>query len=415
MRIFVNEFSGHPFQIQLSRELARRGHEVEHVYFSGNTSTPKGTVTSASVPNLKISGLNIQIEFAKHSIRRRRAADIEYGRVASEAARRFKPDAILSSNMPPDGQKILLNEARQQNARFIYWLQDIYGLAVRFVLARRMKFLAELGGAYYESLEKKLLLQSDSVVCISDAFVEYVRKWGIQEDKIHLIENWSPLDEITPMPKNNAWARENGVANKFCFMYSGTLGMKHRPELLLSLAKYLASTGEAKLIVNAAGVGADWLHEQTRDLPSDVFCLQSFQPYERLSEVMAAADVLIALLDSDAGKFAVPSKTLTYLCAARPILMAAPHVNQAAKVIQNAKAGVVASPDSPEDFVAAAKELMDRPDERAAHSQCARAYAERHFNIGYIADRFLNLIQPESISFSPRPVRAPAAPRASQP
>src|ERR1700742_1300386 len=99
MRIFVNEFSGHPFQIQLSRELARRGHEVEHVYFSGNT-TPKGIVSGASIPNLKISGLNIPIEFAKHSIRRRRAADIEYGKVAARAADKFKPDAILSSNMP---------------------------------------------------------------------------------------------------------------------------------------------------------------------------------------------------------------------------------------------------------------------------------------------------------------------------
>jgi colanic acid biosynthesis glycosyl transferase WcaI len=392
MRIFVNEFSGHPFQIQLSRELARRGHQVEHVYFSGNT-TPKGTVNGAGTLNLKISGLSIPMEFAKHSISRRRAADIEYGKVTAEAARRFKPDAILSSNMPPDGQKILLKEARNQNARFIYWLQDIYGLAVRFVLARRMKSLARLGGSYYELLEKKLLQQSDGVVCISDAFVEYVRNWNIPEHKIHLIENWSPLDEITPMPKANAWAQENGVADKFCFMYSGTLGMKHRPELLLALAKYLASTRQATLIVNAAGVGAEWLREQTKDLDPDVFRLQPFQPYERLSEVMGAADVLITILDTDAGQFAVPSKTLSYLCAARPILMAAPSVNQSARIIKDADAGVIVSPDSPEDFVTGAQELMDRGDERAAHAKHARAYAEKHFDIGYIADRFLKLLQ----------------------
>src|SRR5580698_501541 len=394
MRIFVNEFSGHPFQIQLSRELARRGHEVEHVYFSGNTSTPKGAVENTSVvPNLNIVGLSIQREFAKHSLISRRAADIDYGRAVAKAVRKFKPDAVLSSNMPPDGQKILLRETKVQNALFVYWLQDVYGLAVRFVLSRRAKLLAQLGGAYYEFLEKSLLHQSDSVVCISDSFVEYVRNWGIQENKVHLIENWSPLDEITPMPKNNAWARENGVADKFCFMYSGTLGMKHRPELLLSLAKHLAITNEAILIVNAAGAGAEWLHEHTKDMSADVFRLQPFQPYERLSEVMGTADVLIALLDSDAGKFAVPSKTLTYLCAARPILMAAPSVNQAAKIIRTAKAGLVVSPNSPREFVAAARELMERPDERVSHAQHARAYAERHFNIGYIADRFLSLIQ----------------------
>ncbi len=30
MRILVHDYSGHPFQAQLSRELARRGHDVVH-------------------------------------------------------------------------------------------------------------------------------------------------------------------------------------------------------------------------------------------------------------------------------------------------------------------------------------------------------------------------------------------------
>ena len=84
MRIFVNEFSGHPFQVQLSRELARRGHEIEHVYFSGNTSTPKGDMQGDS-SNLNVYGLNIRGKFAKHSIRSRRAADIEYGALVADA------------------------------------------------------------------------------------------------------------------------------------------------------------------------------------------------------------------------------------------------------------------------------------------------------------------------------------------
>jgi glycosyltransferase involved in cell wall biosynthesis len=408
MRIFVNEFSGHPFQIQLSREFARRGHEVKHVYFAGNTSTPKGAVTETGEQpsNLMITGLNIGGAFAKHSPLKRRAADIEYGRVVSEAVRQFKPDAVLSSNMPPDGQKILIQEVRKHDASFVYWLQDVYGLAVRFFFERRAKLLANVGGAYYERLERKLLEQSDAVVCISDGFIDYVRKWGIDERKLQMIENWAPLDEITPMQKDNAWARENGVHDKFCFMYSGTLGMKHRPELLLSLARELEKTGHAILIVNGAGVGAEWLREQTKDISPDVFRLQPFQPYERLSEVMGAADVLITLLDSDAGKFAVPSKSLAYLCAGRAILMAAPLENQTVKVIQAADAGLVVSPESLEGFVAAARELMECPEELLRFGRHARAYAESHFDIGPIADRFLSLLEkPASPSIQPVPER----------
>jgi glycosyltransferase involved in cell wall biosynthesis len=108
---------------------------------------------------------------------------------------------------------------------------------------------------------------------------------------------------------------------------------------------------------------------------------------------MAAADVLITLLDSDAGKFAVPSKTLAYLCAERPILMAAPHENQAAKVIQTARAGLVVSPDSPWSFVAASRKLMENEDERTGHAMQARAYAETHFDIVRIADRFMGVLK----------------------
>jgi colanic acid biosynthesis glycosyl transferase WcaI len=43
MRILVNDYAGHPFELQLSRALARRGHTVPHTYFAA-FQTPKGSV-----------------------------------------------------------------------------------------------------------------------------------------------------------------------------------------------------------------------------------------------------------------------------------------------------------------------------------------------------------------------------------
>src|SRR5664280_3290446 len=43
MRLFVHDYAGHPFQVQLSRELARRGHAVVHAY-AGGLLTPRGTL-----------------------------------------------------------------------------------------------------------------------------------------------------------------------------------------------------------------------------------------------------------------------------------------------------------------------------------------------------------------------------------
>ena len=40
MRILVHDYAGHPFQVQLSRALAQRGHDVLHAYCASLQTTP---------------------------------------------------------------------------------------------------------------------------------------------------------------------------------------------------------------------------------------------------------------------------------------------------------------------------------------------------------------------------------------
>ena len=120
-----------------------------------------------------------------------------------------------------------------------------------------------------------------------------------------------------------------------------------------------------------------------------------FQPYGLFSDALGSADVLIALLNSEAGAFAVPSKTLSYLCAARPVIVAAPEANEAAKVVARANAGIIVSPDAPHEIIHAAKCLLNDPGLRARLGRNAREFAERHFAIDLIADRFLEVFEAE--------------------
>ena len=43
MRIVIHDYAGHPPQVYLSRALARKGHDVLHLYASG-LQTPRGGV-----------------------------------------------------------------------------------------------------------------------------------------------------------------------------------------------------------------------------------------------------------------------------------------------------------------------------------------------------------------------------------
>jgi glycosyltransferase involved in cell wall biosynthesis len=271
-------------------------------------------------------------------------------------------------------------------------MTEVYSFAVRFVLKRKVGSLSGLIATYYERLEQRLLKRSDAVVCITPEFKKIATDWGVAPASICVIENWAPLSEILQKDKDNPWSREHGINGKFCFMYSGTLGTKHRPELLLALARYLQTCGNAHLVVIAAGPGAEWLRSNAQDIQKDVLTLLPLQPYKKISEMLGASDVLIALLDSKAGAFAVPSKIPTYLCAGRALIVAAPKENHAAAVVVQAEAGIVISPDNAHDIVKAAKELMENAGLRARYAANARAYAERSFDIVGITNRFLQTL-----------------------
>jgi glycosyltransferase involved in cell wall biosynthesis len=98
--------------------------------------------------------------------------------------------------------------------------------------------------------------------------------------------------------------------------------------------------------------------------------------------------VLLATLEADAGQFAVPSKILTYLCAGRPLLLAAPQANLAASVIQRSQGGMVVDPNNTAAWLEAAKRLCFNEELRAELAGNARRYAEETFDIKKIGSAF---------------------------
>jgi glycosyltransferase involved in cell wall biosynthesis len=121
--------------------------------------------------------------------------------------------------------------------------------------------------------------------------------------------------------------------------------------------------------------------------------LMPFQPFEDLPMILATGDVLLAILEPDAGVFAVPSKVLTYLCADRPLLLSVPFENLAARIVRDNNAGIVVPPSETKQFVDSAMTLLGDPGLRNSLAANGKAYAKRKFDIDKITDRFEAIIQ----------------------
>lgn len=394
MRVLIHDYPGHAFPVQLSRELAKRGHTVLHLY-AGYNVTPRGRVARQpdDPASFSIRPLYIRKPLEKYNFVKRWRQEREYGQLLVKEIAAFQPEVVVSANTPLDAQKAALDAARKGNSRFVFWLQDVIGIASKRLLRTKLSAAGSVIGEYYVRLERALLRASDHVVLITSDFLPLMQTWGIEEAKRTVLPNWAVLDDLPVQPKDNAWAESNRLADKFCFLYSGTLGLKHNPDLLLQLAIHFRSDSGVRVVVISEGPGADWLRVQHDVHGLDNLLVMDYQPFEQMPAVMGAADVLVAVLEPDAGVFSVPSKVLTYLCARRPLLLAVPSENLASRIVQACNAGIVSDPGSAGEFIHSAEVLLADPARRAALGANAREYAEKHFDIRTIADVFEDILQ----------------------
>jgi colanic acid biosynthesis glycosyl transferase WcaI len=393
MRILVHDYAGHPFQVQLSRELANRGHTVLHLHCA-SLKAAKGTLEriEGDPRCFDVQGVALPRDFNKYSLWRRPIDERGYALRLIRPLVRFRPEVVVSGNTPLISQRILLSECRKRDIPFVFWQQDILSVGIQQALLRRLGRASRIVAAQFVRLERSLLERSDAIVVISDDFVHVLNEWAIPPEKVEVIPNWAPLDELPVLPRDNLWSREHGLHDKRVVLYAGTLGLKHDPTLLLEAAYRFEANNDVRVVVVASGIGFEWLKERTnRDGPRNVLLMPP-QPYGRFAEVLATGDVLVALLESDAGSFSVPSKVLSYLCAARAVLAAVPQSNLAARLLRANRTGLVTPPGDVETFARVAAGLLNRPALRARLAKRARAYAETSFDIGKIADRFEALL-----------------------
>ena len=394
MKILIHDYSGHPFQVQLSRTLAKRNHNVLHLYCS-SFQTPRGIVQKLDTDGDNFSCRAIQLSrpFEKYKFTKRIFQEIEYGNLLVKEVEKFKPDILISANNPLDPQRILLKHCKKNRIKFIFWLQDIYGYAINKLLTKKLSIIGRIIGSYYVKSEMSMLRQSDRIIIISEDFSDILAAAKIPANKIKLIHNWAPLDELKMQDKNNIWSRKHGLHDKLCIMYTGTLGLKHNPELLVNIALALKDQRHIRIVVVSEGLGADFIKTKQKEYKLDNLIVLGFQPFESIPEVMGTADVLLAILDNEAGVYSVPSKVLTYHCAGRPLLLSVPRENLAARLVEGLETGIVVPPEEPEELLAAVERLMADDGLRQKYGKNARKYAESTFDIEKITDKFEEIFQ----------------------
>jgi glycosyltransferase involved in cell wall biosynthesis len=390
MKILINDYAGHSFTIQLARQLSKnKGINVIYTYFSSDIS-PKGNLAKRT-NGLEIYGIGLNEKFQKYSFFKRRKQELIFSKKLIAFIFEKSPDIVICANTPIEPNYEIQRYCKINNIRYIFWLQDIISIAVKNILKPKFGIISLPLIKYYESLERRTLAQSDHIITISNEFINILQRWNISDSKISLLKNWADTTSIYPTDRNNSWSKEHKLTDKFCIMYSGTLGLKHNPYVFLKLSKALGDMNDVIIVVITEGIGAEIIDDFTKKYDLKNIIRLPYQPFERMAQVLSSSDVLIAILEENASVYSVPSKILSYMCVGRPIVASINKDNLSHQIIALNNCGLCVNPNEDEVLINCLKELKNDKALRAKLGSNGFAYARQKFDIIDIANKFIKI------------------------
>jgi len=395
MRICLHDFSGHPFQVELARRLAARGHDVVHVssaeYVSG-----KGDLTAEDGQRLSFVRIEVDRPYEKHSPRARVTWERAYAAATIEQLTGGDFDVFIACNIPLLANHRISRWARRHGLPWVFWHQDVYSAAMSDELRTRLPApLAAVGARVLDRMESYIARRAGHVVAIGDAFTAVYDGWGVDPVNVSVVPNWAPLDRIFPVERDNRRSADLFPSDPdLRLVYAGTLGRKHNPDLLAQLVDQLATRDcDAHMVVVSEGDGADLVAASSAAAAGHLTVF-GFQPAEDLPEVLSSADVLVALLEPDATRFSIPSKVLSYMAAGRPIVGLMPQDNPAASDIE--QTGGLVVPPTTQGVAEAADWIASLAQDRGRIvevGQRSRELAEARFDAEKVATTFDQILR----------------------
>jgi glycosyltransferase involved in cell wall biosynthesis len=215
--------------------------------------------------------------------------------------------------------------------------------------------------------------RANAIVAQSDGIRAALNTRGVSADKLITIRNWA---EAEP---GDTGQRAPLVPHRFVVVYGGNLGRAQGLQTVIEAAASLRDRRPDILIrLYGDGVEASSLRAQARALDLQNLEILPQIGKDEINEVFARADALLVhLSDHPLFTITLPSKIQAYLAIGRPI--AAGIAGEAARLLVESEAAVVAPPGDPGALAKAIAELADTPAEaRRRMGQKGRTYYQRN-------------------------------------
>ncbi len=294
----------------------------------------------------------------------------------------WRPDLVITVAPAIVCTPAALVTARLSGARSWLHIQDFEA-----DIAFRMQLLkGRLLQRVVFRMERWIMSRFDGVSSISGRMVHLLLQKGVPQDRVHFFPNWVDVSHIRPtVGKNgNEYRAEFGIAaDAVVVLYSGTLAGKQGLMVVPATARRLASRRDIVFVVCGDGVMKSTLENACKDLSNTV--IVPLQPFERLGDLLAMADIHLLPQSRNAEDLVLPSKLSGMLASGRPVIATCHAGTELDAVVSTC--GVVVDPEDSAALAEAVANLADDPALRTRLGRSARAYSEAHFERNAVLER----------------------------
>jgi|GEM_PF-53209 lipopolysaccharide/colanic/teichoic acid biosynthesis glycosyltransferase/glycosyltransferase involved in cell wall biosynthesis len=387
--------------VELSRHLVKQGHSVTVIaasvsYLTGKPAPPCTTspmriaecrsrnsafiIPHSELPNEAIAG--IEIVRAWTSAGAQRSFFLRLLSFASFVCSSFiaamgvrKVDLVWGTSPPIFQAFTAWAVARLKRVPFVFEVRDLWPDFAVQTGVLRSALLIHLS----RRLEHFLYRHADQLIVNSPGFIPHLLSCNVPESKIALVPNGVEPGMFRPDDCGARARQELGLEGRFVALYCGAMGLANDLPNLLQAAELLRDRPEIAIVLLGDGKERASLERQAAGMRLANVRFVPAQPKHRMPELLAAADVCVAILKAiPMFDTTYPNKVFDYMAAGRPTVLAIDGVIR--RVIETAEGGQFARPGDARSIAECIRRYCDNPALAQRHGQDARKYVEVHFN-----------------------------------
>lgn len=237
------------------------------------------------------------------------------------------------------------------------------------------------------SVERAAYRHAALVTTLTTSMRARIISKGVPEPKVELIEARmdDSLAELSA-EEGIAFRRRFDLEDKFLVTYSGNMGVKQGLDVVLDAAALNRSDDSVLFLLVGSGADCERLRYRAAELKLLNVRFLPLLEEANFRGLIAASDICLVTQQRSVSEVAFPSKIVTYLAAARPIIASVNPESEVADVTRDSGAGKVVNAEDAPALLTAIEELRSTDLQQLGRK--ARNYAARRWAAARILDHF---------------------------